>query len=159
MYLTHVKNGKEPPCHQFYPVIHTCDSLILNTNGSPFSYGGTSISWWRAKGPAKYVRINRVSLYRSSFPYIFLQLGQRILFVSKIQLGSIINAAFWLVELLLGYMLYPTSSEKRWLWKPKQWRLNRVLLAKVVLSQYFWPTSWILRKQLLFLSPSWPLSQ
>ena len=25
---------------------------------------------------------------------------------------SIINAAFWLVELLLGYVLEPTSSEK-----------------------------------------------
>ena len=56
-----------------------------------------------------------------------------------------------LVELLLGYMLRPTSSEKRRLWKPKQWRLNRVLLAKVVLSRYFWPTSWILLKR-LFLS-------
>ena len=31
-----------------------------------------------------------------------------------------LNAAFWLVELLLGYMLYPTSSEKRRAWKPKQ---------------------------------------
>ena len=40
----------------------------------------------------------------------------------------------------------------------KQWRLNRVLPAKVVLSRYFWPTSGILLKQ-LFLSPSWPLSQ
>ena len=40
----------------------------------------------------------------------------------------------------------------------KRWRLNRVLPAKVVLSRYFWPTGWILLKQ-LFLSPSWPLSQ
>ena len=63
---------------------------------------------------------------------------------------TIINAAFWLVELLLGYMLRHTSSEKRRLWKPKQWRLNRVLLAKVVLSRYFWPTSWILLKRLHF---------
>ena len=47
-------------------------------------------------------------------------------------------------------------SEKRRLWNPKQWRLHCVLLAKVVLSRYFWPTSWILLKQ-LFLSPSWPL--
>ena len=68
------------------------------------------------------------------------------------------QSAFWLVELWLGCMLKPTSSEKRLLWKPKQWRLNRVLLAKVVLSRYFWPTSWILLKQ-LFLLLSWPLSQ
>ena len=27
------------------------------------------------------------------------------------------------------------------------------------MSPHFWPTSWILLKQLLFLSPSWPLSQ
>ena len=32
------------------------------------------------------------------------------------------------------------------------------LLAKVVLSRFFLPTSWIFLKQ-LFLSPSWPLSQ
>ena len=32
------------------------------------------------------------------------------------------------------------------------------LLAKVVLSRYSWPTSWILLNQ-LSLSPSWPLSQ
>ena len=38
----------------------------------------------------------------------------------------------------------------------KKWRLNRVLLAKVVLSRYFWPTSWILLKQ-LFLSASWAI--
>ena len=37
-------------------------------------------------------------------------------------------------------------------------RLNRVLLAKVVLSRYFLPTSWILLKQ-LFLSPEWALFQ
>ena len=45
---------------------------------------------------------------------------------------SIINATFWLVELLLGYICYVTifaSSEKRRPWKPKQWGLNRVLLA------------------------------
>ena len=66
---------------------------------------------------------------------------------------SIINAAFWLVELPLGNMLKPTSSEKRRLWKPKQWRLNRVLLAKVVLSRYFLPTSWILLKP----SASWAI--
>ena len=49
-------------------------------------------------------------------------------------------------------------NQTKW-WKPKQWLLNRVLQAKVVLSRYFWPTSWILLKQ-LFLSPSWwPLSQ
>ena len=42
---------------------------------------------------------------------------------SKIQLVVYyINAAFWLVELLLSYMLQPTCSEKRRLWKPKQWR-------------------------------------
>ena len=41
-------------------------------------------------------------------------------------------------------MLSPTSSEKHRLWKPKQWQLNHVLLTKVVLSQYFWPISWIL---------------
>ena len=33
--------------------------------------------------------------------------------ISKSKEWSIINAAFWLVELLLGYMLQPTSSEKR----------------------------------------------
>ena len=32
------------------------------------------------------------------------------------------------------------TNRKRRLWKPKQWRLNRILLAKVVLSRYFWPT-------------------
>ena len=44
----------------------------------------------------------------------------------------IINATFWLIELLLRYICYVTifaSSEKRRLWKPKQWGLNRVLLA------------------------------
>ena len=55
----------------------------------------------------------------------------------KSNLWSIINAAFWLVELLLGYMLQPTSSEKRRLWKPTQRQTNRVLLAKIVLSSYF----------------------
>ena len=50
------------------------------------------------------------------------------------------------------------GAATRRLWKPKQWRLNRVLLAKVFLSRYFSPTSWILLKQ-LFLSPSSPLSQ
>ena len=33
---------------------------------------------------------------------------------------SIINAVFWLVELLLGYMLYPTRSEKRELFDGKK---------------------------------------
>ena len=50
--------------------------------------------------------------------------------------------------------LYVIAYQQR----KKKWRLNRVLLAKVVLSRYFRPTSWILLKQ-LFLSPSWPLSQ
>ena len=68
--------------------------------------------------------------------------------VSNIQLVVYYHAALWLVELLLGYMLYPTSSEKRRLWKPKQWQLNSVLLAKVVLSRYFWASSWILLKLL-----------
>ena len=36
-----------------------------------------------------------------------------MLWFSKIQLVVCYQAAFWLVELLLGYMLYPTSSEKR----------------------------------------------
>ena len=31
-----------------------------------------------------------------------------------------INAVFWLVELLLGYMLLPTSSEKRALFGGKK---------------------------------------
>ena len=38
----------------------------------------------------------------------------------KYNYWSIINAAFWLVELLLGYMLYPTSSEKRGLFGGKK---------------------------------------
>ena len=71
--------------------------------------------------------------------------------ISKILWWSIINAEFWLVELLLGYM--PTNSEKLQLWKPKQWRLNRVLLSKVVLSRYFWPTSWICYSPWIYYSP------
>ena len=61
-------------------------------------------------------------------------------------------------RLLVSVVGYCNSSEKRQLWKQKQWRLNRVLQAKVLLSRYFWPTNWILLRQ-LFLSPSWPLSQ
>ena len=84
------------------------------------------------------------------------------LYLVKSNQWSIINAVLWLVELLLGYMLEPTSSEKCRLWKPKQWRLNRLLLAKVVLSPSLWPTSWIVLKLLIPLtlmaseSPSWP---
>ena len=48
------------------------------------------------------------------------------------------------------------GAATRRLWKLKQWRLNRVLLAKVFLSRYFSPTSWILLKQ-LFLSASWAI--
>ena len=50
-------------------------------------------------------------------------------------------------------MLQPTSSEKRRLWKAKPWRLNRVLLAKVVLSRNFWPSIWIFTKTTIDLEP------
>ena len=53
-------------------------------------------------------------------------------------------------------MLSPTSSEKHRLWKPKQWQLNHVLLTKVVLSQYFWPSSWILLMASQSIKPIWP---
>ena len=33
--------------------------------------------------------------------------------------------------------------------KPKQWRLNCILLGKVVWSRYFWPTSWIFLKKII----------
>ena len=72
--------------------------------------------------------------------------------------GIIVFSKIGVVVYYQCCVLIGWASEKRRLWKPKQWRLNRVLLAKVVLSRYFWPTSWILLKQ-LFLSPSWPLSQ
>ena len=75
-------------------------------------------------------------------------------FLVKSKQWSITQAAFWLVELLQGYVLWPTSSKKRRLWKPKQWWLNRVLLAKAGLSRYFLPTSRILLNQ-LFHSPKW----
>ena len=39
--------------------------------------------------------------------------GYDIFDISKIQLVVYYHAAFWLVELLLGYMLWPTDSEKR----------------------------------------------
>ena len=54
--------------------------------------------------------------------------------------------AFWLVELLLGDMLYVIVlwySEKLQLWIRKQSRLDRVSLAQVVLSRYFSHTSWM----------------
>ena len=91
-------------------------------------------------------------------PSLFNACYTGYVFIVKSNYWSIINSAFWLVELLLGYMLLPTRSKKGRLWKPKQWQLNHVLLAKVVLSRYFWPSSWILLKK-LFLSSSWPLSQ
>ena len=96
-------------------------------------------------------RYKWLSLYKQ----LFQESAQ---FVDYGLMWTIINAAFWLAELLLGCMFLPTCSGKRRLKKPKQWRLNGVLLAKVGLFQYLWPTSWILLKQ-LFLSPSWPLSQ
>ena len=51
---------------------------------------------------------------------------------------SIINAAFWLVELLLGYMLKQTSYEKRRFENQN----NGGWIA--VLSRYFLPTRYIL---------------
>ena len=36
--------------------------------------------------------------------------------------------------------------------KTIQWLLNRVLLAKVVLSRYFLATSWILLKQIALMA-------
>ena len=51
------------------------------------------------------------------------------------------------------WAICPMVAKSSGLWKPKQRRLNHVLLSKVVLSQYFWPTSWILLKQ-LFPLPS-----
>ena len=74
------------------------------------------------------------------------------LYLVKSNQWSIINAVLWLVELLLGHMLEPTSSEKCRLWKPKQWRLNHLLLAKVVLPPSLWPTSWIVLKLLIPLT-------
>ena len=55
------------------------------------------------------------------------------------------------------FLRWGEGAATRRLWKLKQWRLNRVLLAKVFLSRrYFSPTSWILLKQ-LFLSASWAI--
>ena len=71
---------------------------------------------------------------------------------------SIINAAFRLVELLLGYILQPTSSEKRGLFGGQKGLKSSFNQLKDFHSRYFRLTSWILLKQ-LFLSPSWPLSQ
>ena len=79
---------------------------------------------------------------------------------------SIINAPFWLVELLVGYMLYPISP----LVAKSAHHICNVLVVKkglkstaltcerCLVSIFFWPTSFILLKQ-LFLEPSWPLSQ
>ena len=93
-------------------------------------------------------------LFHNLYYFIFCKSGAKISVFSKIQL-----VVYYEYCVLIGWAatrLY--VSEKRRLWKPKQWRLNHVLLAQVVLSRYFWPTSWILLKQ-LFLSPSWRLSQ
>ena len=48
-------------------------------------------------------------------------------------------------------MLRPTSSEKHWLWKPKQWQLNRILLAKLFYLDIFDQLVGFFGKQ-LFLS-------
>ena len=50
-------------------------------------------------------------------------------------------------------MLWPTSSEKHWFWKPKQWQLNRILLAKLFYLDIFDQLVGFFGKQ-LFLSPS-----
>ena len=59
------------------------------------------------------------SLEVSQAPSQGLEAGEVVPY-SKLQLVVIINAAFWLVELLLGYMLQPTSSEKRRLFGGKK---------------------------------------
>ena len=78
-------------------------------------------------------------------------------YISKIQL-----VVYYQCCILIGWAstrLY-VIAHKQWkapALKPKQRRLNHALLAKVVLSQYYWPTSWILLNR-LFLSPSqWPI--
>ena len=50
------------------------------------------------------------------------------------------------------WLSYFCSSEKRPLWKTKQWRLYRVLLTKVVLPRYFWPSSCLLLKKIISLA-------
>ena len=79
--------------------------------------------------------------------------GYDIFDISKIQLVVYYHAAFWLVELLLGYTLWPTDSEKRLQFGRQKMIKVQLQVAKVVLSRYFLPTSWILLKQ-FFLSPS-----
>ena len=95
-----------------------------------------------------------VQTYRISF------IARRLICISKIQL-----VVHYQRCVLIGWattsktICYsPLVAKSSGAWKPKKCQLNRVLLAKVVLSRYFWPTGWIWLKQ-LFLSPSPPLSQ
>ena len=83
------------------------------------------------------------------FKALFQEIIIIIIIIIKIQLVVCYQCC-----VLIGWAttrLY--SSEKRRFWKPWQWRLNRVLLAKVVLSRYFWPTSWILLKKNYYSCP------
>ena len=77
--------------------------LFTHNNGDFGAISVTEGSWWASPiSKLESHKSNRCSHY---IRQLFVATYKAIRYTSKIQLVAIINAAFWLVELLLGHML------------------------------------------------------